>query len=406
LYSKQYQKQAEPEMNVISYLPRKSKPAIQILSRLFHKKQKQKQKEEAPEPTPADTPRSSAWIVNPAVDVLFCCGGLAWIFFFVHFFFFRNSTGSPVLTTLALTTVVATHALSETHLVATLTRIYKTAESRKQFFVYTHWAALFFAALGLGGLFIPGFTPILAKIYLLWVAQHFTAQSYGLALLYCYKSKYLLTSIEKRILRTLMDSTALFAILRQFTYKEWNPDGFLAQHIPFWGPLPEVYVQLCMAVVVGSAVMLAGVIVKKKLAMHRLMPLPAILMIATGVLLFVLGRRSTGVLFLYAPAFFHGSQYIFISISSYLKELNDKKETAARITTFWQSASLRYAGFLLMGSLVIYIALPRILEEFGFQFGLSFATVFCAVSLHHFVTDQGIWKLRDPKVRKTLEIPC
>ena len=50
----------------------------------------------------------------------------------------------------------------------------------------------------------------------------------------------------------------------------------------------------------------------------------------------------------------------------------------------------------------IYVAMPRLLQEFGFSYTLAFATVFVTINIHHFLTDAAIWKLKDQKVRKVL----
>jgi hypothetical protein len=363
---------------------------------------------------------------------------LVWILAGIHYFFANHSTHGKLIETLALAAVIGTHVLGETHTVATLSRVYKTAETRKQFSLYTHWGALAFSTLALAGMFIPGVTPILAKIYLIWVAQHFTAQSYGLTLLYCYKANYFWKPGEKKVLWMLMNSTAAFAILRQFTYREWNPDGFLAQRIPFWGPLPEWVIILCATVIMASALLLTMIVLSRAVRDKTWMPLPAVLMLVTGVAIFMVGRETTGLLFLYVPAFYHGSQYVVLSIAYYLKERsengtpqdrNDMDVPKARNDEgalrgindgsaltgnqesgvpkgierqFFQAAGFKYMGFLMLGAIAIYIGAPRLLEEFGFSYSLSFATIFCAVNLHHFLTDQGIWKLRDPNVRKKL----
>jgi hypothetical protein len=346
------------------------------------------------------------WIVNPAIDLLFCCGGIVWILFAVHWLFLgpNGGSGTALGQMLAICTIAGTHALGETHIAATLARVYKTPQSAAKFKPYTSWVAYACIGLAVAGLFVQGITPILAKIYLIWVAQHFTAQTYGLTLMYLYKGNYQVGWLQKHLLKLLMTATAAFAILRQFTYKEWNPDGFLAQHIPFWGPLPESIIHVCNYVLVFSAIGF-GLCVLKKLVMERQMiPFPALLMVATGVLIFVLGKDITGVFFLYAPAFYHGSQYVVLSIAYYLKEsgLTDTVPRANFGKLLLQSPGVRYQGLLLLLAATIYIGVPRLLSEFGFSYTLSFATIFVAVNLHHFITDQAIWKLRDPEVRRNM----
>ena len=128
------------------------------------------------------------WILHPAIDMLLCCGGLVWAFFSVHFFLIAPAHNIALTQMMALFAIILTHCFSETHTVATLVRAYRTADTRRQYAAYTHWAALACAAVGLLALFVQGLTPLLAKLYLVWVAQHFTAQTYGMVLLYCFKT--------------------------------------------------------------------------------------------------------------------------------------------------------------------------------------------------------------------------
>ena len=100
------------------------------------------------------------WIVNAPVDLLFCCGGIVWILFAVHYFVLGPSggAGNGLGQMLAISTIAGTHALGETHIAATLARIYKTPQSVRRFAPYTIWAAatcLFFA---IAGLFVDGST--------------------------------------------------------------------------------------------------------------------------------------------------------------------------------------------------------------------------------------------------------
>jgi hypothetical protein len=170
----------------------------------------------------ASKKEQSIWILNGPIDVLLSCGGLVWILFALH----AASTlcGRPGLTAqplFALLVIIGTHALSETHTVATLARAYKDEETRRRFSLQTRWFALLAAVSIVAGLAFKEVTPFLSKIYLLWVVQHFTAQTYGLALVYCFKSGYRLALWEKRCIAWLLNATALMTIVRQLTFKEW-----------------------------------------------------------------------------------------------------------------------------------------------------------------------------------------
>ena len=344
------------------------------------------------------------WLISPAIDIFFCCGGLVWLLFVFHYFVVGANATAGFAPVLALCTIAGTHALGETHIAATLARVYRTPQSTAKFAPYTRWAAAGFVLLAIAGLLVDGLTPMMAKLYLLWVPIHFTGQTYGMSLMYMQKGNYKIGNVHKRMLWLMMHATAIFAILRMLTYKEWNADGFLAQRIPFWGPLPEQFLQTCTAALALSAAAFAICVLKKAVMERQMMPLPALLMIATGVAVFVLGKDLAGTLWLYVPAFYHGSQYVVLSTSYYLRESGraDKVPAAEFSRLFGASAGLRYMGLLLVLALSIYVAVPRLLGEVGFSYSLSFATIFVAFNLHHFVTDAAIWKMRDPEVRRNL----
>lgn len=344
------------------------------------------------------------WILHPAIDLLLVCGGLAWLFFALHYFIAKPAMSYPLLQILAFTVLIGTHLLSETHTAATLVRAYAEPTERRRLSLYTEWGALACLTLLFAGLFIKGFTPIMAKVYLLLVVHHFTAQSYGLALLYCLKRGYKLALWEKTILQSIFTTTAIFAVVRQMVFKDWSPNGFLAQIIPFWGPLPVWTMTVSIWMLALSAVLCVLMISRKLICDRVMLPLPSALLMVTTVLMYTFDHNASGVVWLYIPAFFHGSQYVVISLAHYLKQRGFpegmKPEQIGRLA--FQSDGMKYLGFLLMGGIVIYIGLPRFLTEFGIGYTQAFAAVFCAVNLHHFLTDQAIWKLRNPKLRTEL----
>lgn len=356
--------------------------------------------------SPLTSPSSSGWIINPTIDLLFCCGGLVWTLFLLHWFFIGATPdgNNPLVQALALLAVVGTHALSETHTAATLVRVYRSPESINQYSTYTKWAALTCGALALAGLFIEGLTPILAKVYLIWVVQHFTAQTYGLSLVYCYKRGYMLSGYEKRLLWLLMNLTAAFAVIRQFTYQQWNPDGFLGQRIPFWGPLPEWILTATLIALLCVAGLFARQVVRRAIAGGQLLPLPTALLVLTGMAIFLFDSGISSVIWLYVPAFYHGSQYLVLTTACYLKEkqLPAKMTSLGVASALLKSDGIRYQGLLFILGFFIFVGVPRFLEEFGFDYTLTFATIFSVINLHHFITDQAIWKLRDPQLRKVI----
>ncbi len=344
------------------------------------------------------------WILNPVADMLFCCGGMAWILFILHYFVFGSTASKGIAQTFIVIAGLGTILFSETHTMATLVRVYRDDQTRLRFSMYTHWAALGFAALALGGLFIHSLVPIYAKIYLLIVSQHFTAQTYGIILLYCYKRNYLLANFEKQCLALLMNATMLYAILRQFTYPTQSEEIFLGQKLPFWGPLPAWILFVVIALVIFTTLGFIAIIISKGLSDKRWMPLPALFLTITGVSIFMFGSKMTGILWLYVPAFFHGSQYLIVSLAHYMKEQPSpiSSTNLSGMSMLRTGRAQHYLAFLLMAAIFTYVGVPNVLAQFGFDYTIAFATIFTTMQFHHILIDRVIWKLREAKLRSIL----
>lgn len=343
------------------------------------------------------------WILNPFIDVLFCCGGLLWVVFAAHIFNVGLGAASENAG-LVLMAILGTHVFSESHTAATLFRVYGSEQTRTKLSFYTKWAALAcFVLCGLA-LKIDGLAAIFTKIYLVWVVQHFMAQTYGIALIYCYKRGYIMSPVEKYFFKLMIDCTTLFAILRQFTYQEWGSDTFLGQQLPFIALVPEPVFMCVDFLLKFSVFCFACMVMRRAFAEHKLFPLPAMFLVFTGVVMFVLGKELTGALWLYVPAFYHGTQYLVVTTSYYLKERGlPEGVTSSQIGRLVvQPVTLRYLGFMFMIGIFIYVGVPGLLEQLGVQFTTAFAAVFCVINFHHFLTDAAIWRLRDPQVRKIL----
>jgi hypothetical protein len=343
--------------------------------------------------------RTSQWILHPLVDLLFSCGGLVWAFLALHYFVIEPTKNAALADALAVVTLLGTHLFSETHVAATLYRVYRNPVVRSRHGITTSCLALVALALGMGGLMMPGFVGVLLKVYFLWVVHHFVAQTYGLVLLYCHKGAYTLSRAEKFVVANLLRFTTLAAILKQCTFKESSTSYFLGQTIPFWGPLPEPILVTCLVVVQLFVCLLVVQIARKYIHQRALFPLPALLMIVTTLATFLTKSDVSALLWVYVPVFFHGTQYLVLTTAQHIKEQATGLSPSG--VGKW-SVAVDYFGSLFVVSAGLYVVLPLALNALGFSFETCFATVFTVVSLHHFATDQVIWKLRDPGLRKSL----
>lgn len=348
--------------------------------------------------------RTSNWIINPGIDLLFCCGGAVWILFAVHHFFVEtNSTNMAaqwILTLAALGTIF----LGETHTIASMVRLYGEKKFESGYALYSRVIPLLLSALCLVACTNSVLPPILAKIYLLIVSQHFTKQTYGIVLLYCLKRNFLMDRWDKGLLACLMQATMFLAIVRQLTFKDWSGDSFLGQKIPFWGPLPEWIFQLCAFWLTIAAIVFASRMLMRQFTKGESFPLPATILTITGVAIFVVGSDLSGALWTYVPAFFHGSQYLAVTTSVYLNErglLNNHATNGMR-SMLLDKTTLRYFGFLLIAGIAVFAGIPHILQQFRFDYAMSVTAVFTTVQFHHVLIDHAIWRLKDKDTRELL----
>ena len=359
------------------------------------------------ESTTKDEPveaRNYGWILHPVIDLLFCCGGLVWILFAIHYFVLGPHSANIQVQTLLTVSALGTIFLGETHTVASLVRLYGEERFQKNFSLYTYLIPLALSALTLVACQNKDLPPIMAKIYLLIVSQHFTKQTYGIVLLYCMKRNFKMGAVDKRLLACLMQATMVFAIVRQLTFRSWSGEEFLGQKIPFWGPLPEwIFIACSIWLTVAAIAFLARLIYRYQIK-NEIFPLPAMMLTLTGVAIFVCGSNLTGTLWLYVPAFFHGSQYLVVTTSVYLKEQGALTNVPPNktYTLLTQRKAFRYFGFLVIAGITLFIGIPHILQQFGFNYLMAVTAIFTTVQFHHVIVDHAIWRMKDKGTRELL----
>lgn len=344
------------------------------------------------------------WILNPWIDILFCCGGLVWFFFIFHYFFVDLQKNIWFEHALFPVTILITHLLSNSHTAATLVRIYKDDKTCRKFSMYSFWVAIICIVIAIYSLLNPWMAPILAKIYFLWVVQHYTSQSYGISLIYCYKRGYFLNNFEKKVFWLLMYTTAYYAILKQLTYPEHAYRSLLNQPVPFWGPLPDFICNGCLIVLITIATLFTYIIIHKGITEKKLFPLPAFILTITGILIWITIGNTSRILWLYIPAFFHGSQYLVVNSAYHFKEkgLPDGVSTSNIALLLKQPKGLCYLGLLVVLGYFITFGIADIIKTFGVEYSVAFTVIFSVINFHHFITDWGIWRLREPGTRQIL----
>jgi hypothetical protein len=350
------------------------------------------------------------WIVNPIIDFLFVFGGLIWIMLGINYLFLGWNVPKPIVEGdgvtkfLMIMVLLGQHVFSDAHTAATYMRIYPTEESRRRFRFFCLWLPLLMLPVFLYGECGQGGAGNLVYLYLITVFWHYASQTFGISLIYCYKHNYNMERWEREIFRLFIQSMIVFVFVRMFTYREYSPRNFFGVDCPWWGPLPEwvFFLSLCAFIALSGA--FAFVLLKKVIVDKQVMPIPAVLPVVTVAGIGLSSGMTSALMWLYAPPFFHGSQYIAVSMAYYLKErgLPEGAPAKAVAKLFWTAPMFRYLGLIVLAGVFIYVGIPHICEGLGVPFAVTAGVCLATFNFHHFITDAAIWRLRDPKCRRIL----
>lgn len=354
------------------------------------------------------------WIVNPIFDTLFVFGGLLWILFGLQIYWFHWTSPDPAAPGAAgtaaffllLMSTLGGHIFADAHTVSTYVRVYSTKENRERFRLYTYylpWCSLLLFSLCL---LYPQAAGFCVYLHLMWVYQHYVGQSFGISLIYCYKRGYFFKNWERETYRWFMHSISAFVITRILCFREFTPNQFFGVALPFYDlPKPIFYCARTWFLVMTIA--FVGIIVRKYILEKKLIPIPTLALIITSMGFGLLSGMASAVVWLYGAPFFHGSQYLAVSLAFYLKE---KAPDAAGVKAvsrhllkgFFSAEGLRYWAIVVSGGMFIYVMIPHVLENYGYTFGMVATTIQACINFHHFVTDGAVWRLRDKATRDIL----
>jgi hypothetical protein len=348
------------------------------------------------------------WILHPALDLLFCCGGFLCLLLTIivvsgiaqEVDFQSSYLGLSLL----WLNIAGQFIISSAHQPATLWRVYLSKNTRDSIGSYVTVTGILLGICGVYALFNKDFIGILVRLTLAWSIQHTMAQAYGVALIYCMKRKFYLSKIERDIFFWLFQTGLIYLVVRMFTYTNFLQGDLYGVKLPIIGPMPEWVCSFALGLFQINALVFAGMLVRKWQREKILMPLPAfattVMAFATLSLTYVL--PATFVIFI--PTFYHASQYLVVTTAFYLKERGLPSGVSPfKIATMLKTEVVfNYVVILAATGALLYIGLPRLLYEIGFDKSSCLCAVYCVFNLHHYITDAAIWKMRDPQVRKLL----
>lgn len=348
------------------------------------------------------------WIISPVIDFCFVIGGGALLLFALNWLYLGwkvpDSLNDPASWWLMTIGFLSQHLFADSHNSATYLRIWGSAEDQARFKFHRTWLAYSTIPMFIMGLSKPALVGVFVYIYLITVYWHYVAQTFGIALIYCYKRNYFLNTIEKEIFRWFMFSMVGLTTVRFLTFRDLSPRNWFGVEIPFWGPLPMVCFYFCRFAFVMMAVAFAVVLIRKYFKENKMMPWQAFVLIFTVGCLGMTKDIANTMFWFYVPGFFHGSQYLAVCLAYYLKErgMPEGMNTWEISKIALGAPGLKYVGLVVLSGVFFYVGIPHFFGQIGFNYSVIGGLVLACVNYHHFITDAAIWRLRDPYCRKIL----
>jgi hypothetical protein len=181
----------------------------------------------------AQNPSSQPWLVNPVLDVLFCCGGVMWIVCAIQL----AQSSLPFLKPVALLlTAFGTYVLTSTHFGTTLIRAHDRNIARFSISSSRFSVCAVVLAICCSYQLVA---ETICKIYLLAVIPHYCMQICSIAKMYMRRAQYTPGKLEQGLLQSVIWAAGGFLMVLQLTDAKLSA-SLLGLQLPFWGPLPAV----------------------------------------------------------------------------------------------------------------------------------------------------------------------
>jgi hypothetical protein len=323
--------------------------------------------------------------VSPSFDYLVIGGGLSLLLTA-----FLAAGGTRLTVSLLASLPLWVLLVNLAHFAASTVRLYtKRGTFAALPFVTMGLPLVTLVCLGLAVIFAEALGRHVMNLYLTWSPYHYAAQTYGLTLMYCYRSGLELGAFDRTAVRLACLSPFLYAFIKGPTAGlEWFVPATLLSLPPvaFWRGL--------LVTLLGVLALSLPVVLVVRHAMRR-RPLPlisALIMVANAV-------WWTGLQYIQSffwVATFHALQYLAIVMIFHVRERlaePDNRRGWLYHAAFFYTACVGLAYLL-------FNAWPYAFVAAGFGMVESALLVIAVVNIHHFLVDAYIWRLRkDPNYK-------
>jgi len=339
---------------------------------------------------------SIAWIHNPWLDLVVGCGAWSAPLLVITYASIASHTRAWAMAFYALALV-----FNYPHYMATIYRAYHNAEDFEKYRIFTlHTTALILLTLLLSHFWI-GLLPWIFTIYITWSPWHYSAQNYGLFMMFARRAGANPDKATRQTLYSAFIASYLLLFLGFHTGRSNDP-LFLSLGIPLRVSRWEQMV-LAAGFIALSAFGLLNLL--RQAGWRKL--IPSLTLFSSHCLWFLVPaalslwkrlevpqtRYSTGVL-----AVMHSAQYLWIT-SYYARR--EASGDGGNLERSWRP--LAYFGVLIVGGIALFVPGPwlasRVLHQ---DFSSSFLIFTSLINIHHFILDGAIWKLRDGRISALL----
>jgi hypothetical protein len=243
------------------------------------------------------------------------------------------------------------------------------------------------AVLVLTVVFADGLGSHLRALYLTWSPYHYSAQAYGLALMYSYRSGGNWSPADKRLLRLACLSPFLFAFFdARGSGLEWFVPAERLAH-PMLHAARLVVIEVMKA---ATFLLPLWLVVRQLRGSGSRLPLISLAVLASNAVWLITLRYIEA--FVWATVF-HGLQYLAIVSIFHVRE---RLSAPGNARPWWQHAAFFYLACVALGYLLFQVW-PHAFVWAGFTFAESALLVAAVINIHHFIVDAYIWRLRrDP----------
>jgi len=328
--------------------------------------------------------------VNPIFDYALLGGGLSLVSgIFLYYFSGRTSVDDTVRASLPALFVLSNGA----HFAASTVRLYtKPGAYRSLPFLTMVFPLLTLAATTATLVFADFLGRHLYALYIAWSPYHYSAQAYGLSVMYCYRSGCQLSQREKRFLFLACMTTFVLALCIDLG------------DVGIWWIVPRKFVEssqpltaslnfLVTALRILAVALPVGLFIYIQRTRPVGMPWISLLIVLTNALWFVIFPIMGAIAW---TTVFHGIQYLAIVSIFHVKDQVALPENKHG----WAYHSLLFYGMCILLGSALFRLWPSAYQVLGFSPAQSLLLVSAAINIHHFIVDGYIWKLRkDPNYK-------